>query len=300
MSRTIDMGCICIALKKDNKRCQYKKKKNSNYCGIHKNKNKISKELDTVNIIKIQSLIRRLLVRNNILNRGIAVYCRHLCNNEMDCFTFDSLDTIDNNSFISYKENDIYWGFDIETLEELINYNMDNPYSFKKIPINIINKLNKLNTKVIKKDNKEKEEVKNNIICKEYIELLCTETFQKMDNLNNYTKCEWFLDLSLRKLKLLYKELEDIWNYRLNLTDEQKYKYVSDGKLFQIPVKTIFDMTNKYALSKIILFEFNKMISEGQTHSDKTTASQWILGGLTLVNEDARNTLPWLYSSMMV
>ena len=41
--------------------------------------------------------------------------------------------------------------------------------------------------------------------------------------LNGYfCQIDWFLVLSLRRLKELYKQFEDIWNYRLQLTQEVK------------------------------------------------------------------------------
>ena len=91
--------------------------------------------------------------------------------------------------------------------------------------------------------------------------------------------------------------MEDIWNYRLQLSSEDKLKYTKDGKLFTIEIHKINKITDKYKLSSIILDEFEKLICDGKSDSDKATACQWILSGLTLVHQDARDTLPWLYQS---
>jgi hypothetical protein len=129
------------------------------------------------------------------------------------------------------------------------------------------------------------------------IQQKCISIFQEMDKLKNYTKCKWLLELNLDSLKKLYKEMEDLWNYRLNLSNEEKKKYVSDGKLFTIEIYKIKKIKNKAKLSNIILNEFEKLVMGGQSFSDKSTACQWILSGLTLVHNDARETLPWLYQS---
>jgi hypothetical protein len=54
--------------------------------------------------------------------------------------------------------------------------------------------------------------------------------FQKIDLLNvtaGGTHTRWFTDLNLLQLKMLYKILEDIWNYRAELSsDKKKYSYV--------------------------------------------------------------------------
>lgn len=94
--------------------------------------------------------------------------------------------------------------------------------------------------------------------------------------------------------------MEDLWNYRLNLNHSQKLKYVSDGKLFTISVSKFSKLSSKFKASEILLNEFNRLVSEGQTESDRATACQWILSGLTLVNLDARNSLPWLFQSANV
>ena len=118
-----------------------------------------------------------------------------------------------------------------------------------------------------------------------------------MDNLKNYTKCKWFLDLNTAYLKELYKQMEDIWNYRLNLSDSDKLRYVKNGKLFEMSVTKYYKINNINRLRKILLYNFRKLVTEGVTESDRSTASQWILSGLTLVSIDARNTFPWLFQS---
>ncbi len=91
--------------------------------------------------------------------------------------------------------------------------------------------------------------------------------------------------------------MEDLWNYRLQLSNNDKMKYTKDGKLFTIDIHKIAKMNDKYKLANIILDEFEKLICDGKTESDRATACQWILSGLTLVHQDARDTLPWLYQS---
>ena len=91
--------------------------------------------------------------------------------------------------------------------------------------------------------------------------------------------------------------MEDLWNYRLNLTNSQKLNYTSDGKLFILNVHKFNKINSKCKMSNIILDEFNRLVTEGKTESDRSTACQWILSGLTLVNQDARNSLPWLFQS---
>ena len=130
------MDNICRGIKKDKTRCTYKCKKGFNYCGIHMKIRKVERVNKSDKNV-INSLVRGFLVRNNIKKRGIAVYCRHLCNNDTDCYSYDNIEDIKNESFISYKDDKNYWGFDIETLEELVINNMPNPYTLVEIPNSI-------------------------------------------------------------------------------------------------------------------------------------------------------------------
>ena len=312
-----------------NKQCSCKPKYNSNFCGRHIKKakeGKIKTIFDLVEppkkkkliikkkkkftrldyfidfrfIVKIQSFIRMSIVKINIKNRGIALYCRHLCNNDTDCLSFDKIVNVANNELFTYKDiNNIYWGFKTNTLKEILKMKMDNPYSTLSIPDIEKKKFNNLLKNIEKY--KKVEIIKEKILDKHIkLQQKCIDIFQKMDNLKNYTKCEWFLSLNIAQLKELYKQMEDLWNYRLNLSNSQKLKYVSDGKLFTISVHKFNKINSKIKASEILLNDFNRLVTEGQSNSDKSTACQWILSGLTLVNLDARNSLPWLFQSANV
>lgn len=250
------------------------------------------------NIVTIQKYIRGFIVRNNIKIRGISVYNRKLCNNDTDCLSLKSIEDIPNKDFYSYKDsNGHYWGFDLVTIKECINNNVGNPYNTLPFTDEVKDSINAIESKMKKPIKLELPKIESVAV---KVEQRCVELFQQMDNLKNYTKCDWFLDLSILGLKKLYKEMEDLWNYRLQLTNNDKLRYVknSDVNLFTLKeFQNIKKINNKHTLSNILLNSFEKLINDGQTESDKATACQWILSGLTLVNEDARNTLPWLYQS---
>ena len=251
-------------------------------------------------IIKIQSLYRGIRVRKNIKLRGISVYCRHLSNNKTDCINLQSIYDVSIDNYFSFIENDIYWGFSIDSFKHILKYNYTNPYSTKELSNKVIDRFDILN-KPIKNPNKKCKITKGDteFINHKYIKLQqeCVHVFQLIDELNNYTKCSWFLSLSLLKLKSLYRFMEDLWNYRLNLTKEQKLNYISNGILFNIPFADIKKNKSYYNIAYTLLKEFKRLLIEGKTKSDKTTASHWILSGITLVDQDARNSLPWLYQS---
>lgn len=250
-------------------------------------------------IITIQSHIRGYLVRSNIKYRGIAVYCRHLIKNDSDFLTFENISDIKLDQLFTYiDKNGFYWGFLQQTFKEMLRLNVKNPYNTLEIPVNIIEDFNRLLEKVEKVKPVEIEKVVlNNPVDK--IRQKCIEVFQKIDLLKQYTNCDWFLNLDKYQLFELYKQMEDIWNYHVGLSIFDKYKYVNDGKLFTIPLTFVYKL-ERLKLANILLDDFDRLVSEGQTIDDKTTGALWILSGLTIVSEEARYAMPWLYQSVSI
>ena len=62
------------------------------------------------------------------------------------------------------------------------------------------------------------------------------DIFSDMEQFGYGCNIDWFLKLNNRKLKNLYRNLEDIWNYRLNLSYETKARICPpNGVAFNIP-----------------------------------------------------------------
>ena len=118
--------------------------------------------------------------------------------------------------------------------------------------------------------------------------------------MGQYTQCKWFLDLNIAQLKELYKQVEDIWNYRAELKNEDKLKYVKDGKLFVKKINEINAIKSKNQLIHPLLDDFYKLVTEGETKSDCQTGALWILSALTIVSFDARASMSWLFQSANV
>jgi hypothetical protein len=252
------------------------------------------------NIVKLQSIFKGYYLRKLINYHGIATFKRNLINNDTDFLTFESISNIPNYELFTYKdENNIYWGFHIATFKELIKtIPVINPYNTLLINDNIIKQFNKL-IQIIENKNNTDINITHDVIIDPKITLQqrCITVFQKMDNLKQYTQCEWFLDLNIERLKQLYKFMEDMWSYRIGLTPNQRVNYVNNGKLFNENLVTIYRITDKLKLSNMILNEYDRLLNEGISESHKTTASLWILSGLTLVSHSARIAMPWLYES---
>lgn len=276
-------------------------KKQSQRSRLFKRLEKYMEHIDE--IVKVQKLVRGFIVKNNIKYRGISCYARHLVNNDTDFLTFDEISSIPVKNYYSYKDNGGFtWGFDIATFKELINnpdVDCTNPYNTQKIDDSAVGVFRKL---LLNIEKIHKVEIEKAVINDPFIKMQqkCINVFQKMDKLEQYTQCEWFTDLNVLQLKELYKQMLDLWDYRINLSDSEKRKYVTSGKLFTENVSFINKCNDKNKLCDILLDNFDKLVTEGKTRSDRTTGALWILSGLTLVSNGARDALPWLFQSANV
>lgn len=308
--------CHARLTRDPNKQCTNNPKPNCNLCGIHTNSKLLITDLNQAikkptspiynfenssyirPAICIQRIWKGYSLRKHIKNYGIASIAKHLLNNDSEFLTFENTIDIPYRELFTYKDlAGFYWGFRLSTFKELINHSTTNPYNTLEISKDTINRFNALVKHI---DKNIKTEVEKPVIADPNIKLQqrCIEIFQKMDELKQYTQCEWFLSLNTNSLKYLYKEMADIWHHRLGLSNIEKRKYVTNGILFNIPIIEIIRIADRYKISHILLDEFDKLVSNGQNIQDRTTGALWVLSGLTLVSQVARNAMPWLYESV--
>ena len=103
------------------------------------------------------------------------------------------------------------------------------------------------------------------------------------------------LHLNKIQLRKLYRCAEDIWNYRAqHLTLEIKKKHIPNMDAFKISVSNFLKINNINNMRKIILNEFYKFITEGETINERKTGAMWMLTALVEVSSEAFNAMPWL------
>lgn len=258
------------------------------------------------NIIKLQSIIRRKNIYriNNLKGPGWA----SMCVNDSDFYTFEEKKYIKYDYFFSFKDekNSIYF-FDIRSfkllLDNHINNNIINPYNRLEISLDIIHKYNKLiknlKTRNISIDFEpeilSEEQLFNQIIIK---------IFQKIDTFGYNTSIEWFTHLSIFQLRKLWVQLEDIWNYRSNLSLNEKNNIVQQiksqpfSKFKLLNTKYFYDnnnkLINKKKLQEAILDDFNIFLSSGINESSSNIGCLYVLTALGSVSDKCIESMPWL------
>jgi len=244
-------------------------------------------------IIKIQSLIRKIFIKKIFYLKGPALYNRNKSINCTDFYSCEDINTINYNYFISYQDIDYkIYSFDIRSLHILICNSQNNPYNRNIIPTNIINNSNFL-IKFLKNNNIIVNYPEDNLTEQQLFNNKVITTFQKIDQFNYNTNINWFTSLSFSNLKQFWILLEDIWNWRANLTNDDKYKIIQSNIIFKFfyKLKTI---NNLKILQNYILDDINILISNGITHSDTSNGILYVLIALSNISIDCGSSMPWL------
>lgn len=258
---------------------------------IIKFQKKFKLKLDRIieSYIKVQSICRLYLVKNR-LN----------CVNDDDLLTCESIFDIPSMYFISiqddFSKSSMKFGFDIRFLIKYFSIKRKklNPYNNVSIKMTSITKLRNICDQLKQKGysltlESGYEEVDLNI------EQRIRNFFVEIDSLGNYTNPDWFLNLTLSELKKLYRESKDFWHYRLQLTRVQRHRIIdriSGGDLF-LRSSTYINSLPKERIQQEIILNYERLIREGYTVSDKQTGALYVLSMLVLVSVPAANAMPF-------
>ena len=240
---------------------------------------------------------------------GPASINRSLCNNSSDFITMEELNEINFHNFISYKDDDGFiYGFNICSLYNLFIKDKipKNPYNRREFSCELFKSikslLRKSNLLGIKINIELEDDNKNPLISPgKLIELKALSLFQKIDDLGNYSDSNWFLSLKKPEIIKFLRELIDIWNYRAQLTHQTKMNiYPPYGEPFSnLSLNYIYQENNIINIRKFTLEYLEKLVYFGVDKDSKSLGAYYILGALTLVNNEAANALPWLYHSFI-
>jgi len=258
-------------------------------------------------IIKIQKVFRGHIVKRYIRLHGPAATKRNLCTNSTDFVSMEPLEEIKFNQFLSYKDEDGFiYGFDITSLFNLFSKNgniNNNPYNRNKIPDTILKNIKTLLrlSKILKITIVlDLEDETPSISEEKVVELRALSLFQNIDSLGNYSNCNWFLSLNRNQIIRFVRELADIWSYRAQLSVETKRAICPpNGDPFRnLNMSVIHISQNFNIVKKVVLEVLEKLVNTGIDKDSKSLGAYYVLGSLTLVNQDAATALPWLFQSL--
>jgi len=258
-------------------------------------------------ITKIQKIYRGFLQRKYNNFHGPAYLKRELCTNTTDFMTMDDIKTIPFCQFFSYQDVDNFiYGFDIISLYNMILKSQNvvkNPYNRNELPSSVCQNLKSI-LRIGKILNIETETIIKDISCditpQKSTELRILELFQNIDSLGNYSDPSWFTSLDRFKLIRFLREMGEIWNYRAQLSVQVKRSICPPyGDPFRnVSLHSIRNEQNIDNIKKIILSIMEKFVNSASDRDNQALGAYYVLGALTLVNENAALSLPWLYQSL--
>lgn len=289
-------------------------------------------------IVRIQRKFRNFISSKYKTLGGPGYLHTSECVNDTDFYTFDKLAHIKPIEIFTYRDNDDkVYGFHIASIFHLIisSYpNITNPYNRKLIPANIIKSLYekliygsllgfRVSVKLDDNDNDDELQSSQGITTPLTIisgsgpgtgtaglsrekqeELLIVDLFQHINTLGNYSDSEWFIALQREDLIRFIRHIHDIWYYRANLTQEMKERisppngnpFVLHNAHVNLNVITLLTAAE---LRTICVSIIERMTHRGISREDQCLGAFYVLATLTIVNQDARNALPWLYEAVL-
>ena len=255
----------------------------------------LSHKLKEPLIVKIQSHLRMKQLRNKVLKHGFAILNRSICKNDEDFYTYDPKEEIESKFFYSYKDSsNNHWCFDIRSIKKLIEMNYGNPYTIEPFPQIVQTQVSEFINKLTQSN--QMESIETNMISdrKSIVKQRFVDLFSQIEYSGYSCSVDWILNLNPHKLHRFYKELEDIWNYRANLTPQVKKNIVyPDGRFLVMPVSDYLHIHSKLELQEILSSELIK-ICNARTPGDANLGFMYIIIALSIVSRPCFLIHPWV------
>jgi hypothetical protein len=272
-------------------------------------------------IVKIQRKFRQYVSAKYRLLSGPGYLHVKNCVNDTDFYTFDKLTDIALHNLFTFRDRDgkIY-GFHIASIYNLILNSfpeITNPYNRNLLPVAIVqNVYDKLiygtllrfraTIKLEDVDNQDNDDEENHsgLSREKQEDLYIVGLFQHINTLGNYSDSEWFTTLQRPEFLRFIRHIHDIWYYRANLSQDMKERicppHGNPFMLNNISVNlNVVNLLNDSELRTIAVSIINNIVKRGVTREDQCLGAFYVLATLTIVNQNARNALPWLYEAVL-
>lgn len=240
---------------------------------------------------------------------GKALYDRSLCHNQDDFYNLDSIADIPDLYFFTFSDdNNHIYGCDIRSFDGYV-YSYKEPGQQVQFNPEDITVLNPYNRQPLSKQSvpdylaKKFLLFQNGISCshqkeefddKTAIKMKILDLFQIIYKFGYPVDHKWFLNLQTDKLYQFYSKMEDIWNYRLNLTYVDKKRIAGSHVIFSASEKysALNKKYDKDYLIGLCVSNIEILITQGMTKQDCLTGISYVLMALVEVNQQAAENLP--------
>jgi len=251
-------------------------------------------------VVKLQRWWRFWSGFRGYRRQGPAKAYRTVSVNHTDFFSMEDVCTLSGEYIFSFVQDKCVYTFDVRSLATLLEKEEapENPYTRAPLTGRVLEKAKSFIRWSRKKgvDTRWAQSEPESPDLR--FKLKVTDLFQKIDELNYYTKPDWFLDLTVDNLRCFYVELHDIWFHRAELSADMRriiipppahpFKY----NINEIVAQRSIDFLRKANMDLIRMF-----IGAAAERTDRILGAMYVVTVLTLVNRECREMYPWLYES---
>jgi hypothetical protein len=259
-------------------------------------------------LIKIQKTFRGHLARTWIrLKKGTG----DPTVNDTDFYTMDPIEEMDFIYYIHYTEeaNKTSYAFNINSLVTLMlkNGKMENPYTRQDMKTTLGEKMLRIitlssilfpkNDLLNKSVEMEKMRPAIPIDPAANYQNMANELFMRIDSLGNYTNVEWFNRLSNAKLCTLILRIYYFWGF---IDRQLKMRICPHKSPFSIDNLGIEMVSTDRPIEEnraIAIRVGETLVYDGATDEYRTLGAMYFVTGMTIVCEEAREQMPWLYDN---
>jgi len=283
---------------------------NGDFCSRHyKNPTRYNKTLKDMTIFldtysvnananakKIQLWVRRRFAQFASIRQGPAANYLEISNNTTELNSIEPLTTIPKLYLWSYADSKKHvWCFDIRVFSHMASSGLKNPYT--QLPLEDyalirlearINWLKKKGYSTVFMNDTE-------LTAEQQFNLRVLDVFMKMDFLGYHSNTDWFADLSLENHIKLYKELYDLWMFRLGLNQESKAAICPElNELMRYDPFRLKIQREIRWWKKLNLDIFDALLSRAPEKTNRALGAMYCLTALTYVCKDAKEAYNWL------
>jgi hypothetical protein len=123
--------------------------------------------------------------------------------------------------------------------------------------------------------------------------------FTEIDSLGNYTNSSWFTNLDIRNYIRLYRSLYDIWYFRSNLSrDVRNFICPNQNPFDGIFPRSTYNNLSLPQIQSACLTAIENIVYLGINDDYRKIGTFHVLSAMTLVSNEARLAMPWLYESV--
>ena len=240
------------------------------------------------------------------------------CQNDSDFFILDKLDEIPAHFFFSFcetapsvlvaptaSENKRIYGCDFRSFQQYITnlktestepLVITNPYNRQNLAPETIDDYHR---KILFLKQYHPQEALNfpelELTPEEKLRFKVLDVFQIIYHYDYPVDHLWFLNLNKEQLLKYYQRLEDIWNFRLGLTKQDKQLIVPNSpNLFNSQERASLRHQNLFTIQNRMIHHLESLVTQGQSLADRKNGAMYLLIGLVEVCPQAAQNLPYL------